>query len=356
MQGRDSAVLRARLSAQLLSGEPARSAAEVVEHLLAVQAQDLRGARLAVRARSEGLHVSNVDAALDDGSLLVAWLNRGTLHLVRREDYWWLHALTTPPLRRGNARRLEQEGVTEPAAERGVRAVTDALAAEGPLTRAELRDRIDAAGVRTAGQALVHILARATLRGLAVRGPVRRNEQAYVLVRDWLGAPPKLDRASALAELARRYLRAHGPACERDLAKWAGLPLRDARGGLAAIARDLVEAEGGLVDLRRRRPVSPLPPPRLLGAYEPMLLGWVNRDAVLGDTAAQRLVTDNGLFRPFAMVRGRAVGTWGFSSGQVTLTPFGPLGPRTAKALAEDARAVRAFLQPRPARATPPVA
>ena len=43
------------------------------------------------------------------------------------------------------------------------------------------------------------------------------REHAYVLVRDWLGARPALDRDVALAELARRFLAGHGPADERDL-------------------------------------------------------------------------------------------------------------------------------------------
>jgi hypothetical protein len=44
------------------------------------------------------LSASDVDAALADRSLVVSWLNRGTLHLVRAEDYWWPHPLTTPQL------------------------------------------------------------------------------------------------------------------------------------------------------------------------------------------------------------------------------------------------------------------
>src|SRR5205085_5800942 len=87
-----------RLAAQLLAGPPARDPVAVAERLLAIQAQDPRGARLAVRARSEGLSAADVDRALGDRSLVISWLNRGTLHLVRSEDYWWLHALTTPPL------------------------------------------------------------------------------------------------------------------------------------------------------------------------------------------------------------------------------------------------------------------
>ena len=99
----DLAVTAERCAAQLLRGDPAGSAEEVAGRLLAIQAQDLRGARLAIRARSAGLSASDVDSALTGRSLIVTWLNRGTLHLVRTEDYWWLHPLTTPQLRTGNS-------------------------------------------------------------------------------------------------------------------------------------------------------------------------------------------------------------------------------------------------------------
>ena len=62
---------------------------------------------------------------------------------------------------------------------------------------------------------------------------MRGRQHAYALVHDWLGEPAPVDRDAALAELARRYLAGHGPADDRDLAKWAGLPLRDVRAGLA---------------------------------------------------------------------------------------------------------------------------
>lgn len=309
-----------------------------------MQAQDGRGARLAVRARTTGLTAADVDRALTDRSLVITWLNRGTLHLVRSQDYWWLHHLTTPPLGTGNARRLAQEGVPPDAAERAVTTVQRALADEGPLTRAQLRERVAATGVRTEGQALVHILVLACLRGLVVRGPVVGGEQAFVLVSDWLGAPPPVDRDVALAELARRYLAGHGPASDRDLARWAGLPLRDVRRGLAAIASELAEREDGLVDLAGRPESDGLPPPRLLGAFDPLLLGWTSRAPILGDN--QTIVTVNGLFRPFALVRGRAVATWGLRDGRVTVAPFEPLAPDDAAALDVEAADVVRFLDP----------
>jgi hypothetical protein len=336
-------MLRERLSAQLLAGPPASDPVAVAERLLAVQAQDPRGARLAVRARTKGLTAADVDRALtQERSLVVTWLNRGTLHLVRAEDYPWLQALTTPPLFTGNARRLAQEGVSPDDAERGVEAIVRALADEGPLTREQLRRRVNAVGVRTERQALVHLLMLASLRGLTVRGPMVGKQHAYVLVRDWLGEQPPVERERALAELARRYLAGHGPADDRDLARWAGLPLRDARAGLAAIGGELVERGDGLVDLRRRRRVHELPPPRLLGQFEPVLLGWRSREPFVGRHAS--LLVDGGLFRPFALVRGRAVAAWKLAAGRIELEPFAKLSRADAAALDGDADQLLRFL------------
>jgi hypothetical protein len=315
----------------------------VAERLLAVQAQDPRGARLAVRARTEGVSAPDVDRALsEERSLLITWLNRGTLHLVRSEDYPWLHALTTPPLLTSNSRRLRQEGVAEAAAEKGVGVIEKALVEEGPQTRPQLRERLDAAGVPTAGQALVHLLFLATLRGSAVRGPMVGQEHAFVLVRDWLGEQGPVDREQALAELARRYLAGHAPADERDLARWAGLPLRDARAGLKAIAKQLVERDDGLVELKKTPPPALLPPPRLLGPFDPVLLGWVSREEIVGPH--KMLVTSNGIFRPFAMVNGRAVATWRLAGGKLTIEHLGKVKQKDAAALEADAARVLEFL------------
>lgn len=338
-----AAHLAAHLAAQLLVGSTATTPEAVTGHLLAVQAQDARGARLSIRSRTRGLTAADVDRALtDDRSLVVSWLNRGTLHLVRSEDLAWLHALTAPTIVTANARRLAQEGVTAAAAERGVEVIERSLTSDGPLTRGELRDRLDAAGVRTQGQALVHVLVLASLRGLVVRGPMVGSQQAFVLVRDWLGTRPAVDRDVALAELARRYLVGHGPATDRDLARWSGLGLRDARSGLRAIADELHEAPDGSVDLKGRRPVSELPPPKLLGPFDPVLLGWVSRDAIVG--SHRSIVTTNGLFRAFALVDGRAVATWSLAGGRIELEPFGRLSKATRAALDAEADDVLRFL------------
>lgn len=336
-------VFAERFAAQGLSGPPLPDATAVAERLLAVQGQDPRGFRLAVRARTAGLVAGDVDRALsEDRSLLVTWLNRGTLHLVRSEDYPLLQMLTTPPLLTSCERRLRQEGVAPEEGERAVALIEKALADEGPLTRLQLRERLEAADVPLVRQALIHLLFFAAVRGVAVRGPVIGKDHAYVLVRDWLGPAKPIDRDTALAELARRYLVGHAPAGDRDLARWAGLPLRDARTGLAAIAPELVEREDGLVHLAKHPPVAEVPGPRLLGAYEPVLLGWTSREAILGPHL--QLVTINGIFKPFAMVKGRAVATWRLNRGEVTIEPLGRIGKQEIAALAADAADVERFM------------
>ena len=333
-----------RLASQLLAGKPARDPLEVVEHLLAVQGQDPRGARLAIRSRSTGLSAADVDRALSEQrTLVISSLNRGTLHLVRSEDYPWLRALTTPGLFRGNTRRLGEEGVTPDDAERAVKTIEYSLSEKGPLTRQQLRERIAAVGVRTEGQAIVHLLGLASLRGLIVRGPMVGKQHAFVLVRDWLGESAPIDRDRALGELARRYLIGHAPADERDLAKWSGLPLRDVRTGLSRIASQLTQRPDGLLELAGRKSRAALPPPRLLGAFDPLLLGWRSRESILG--THQAVITVNGLFRPFALIRGRAVATWSLPGGKVALEPFGHLRDADNSALAADAKDVVRFLE-----------
>ncbi len=339
----------------------------MAERLLAIQGQDARGARLAVRARSEGLVASDVDRALDERRLIITWVNRGTLHLIRSEDYPLLQSLTTPPLWTTCRTRLRQTGVGDKA-DRGVEVVAKALE-DGPRTRAELREALDSADVPTAGQALIHILFYASLRGICIRGPMRGKEHAFVSTRAWLSSimgpdwdpertspqfvsegsqsgPPRKgnspSRDAALKELARRYLVAHGPATDADLARWAGITLGDARTGLKEIARRLEDLGDGLVALRKREEAAPLPEPMLLGAFDPLLLGWASRDDVIG--AHRGLVTNNGIFRPFALVKGRAVSTWRFAKGKVQIEHLEQVPKKATGRLEADAAAVEAYL------------
>lgn len=345
------ALRRDRAAAQLLHRPRTAGVAETVGRLLAVQAQDLRAARLALRARATGLAAADVDAALtDERSIVVAWLGRGTLHLVGREDYPWLLGLTAPTRLATSRRRLDQEGVAPDDAQRAVKIVERALAGDGPLTRPELAERIAAQGIRTEGQATPHLLGLAALRGIVVLGPLRDDgSHAFALTRDWLGAAPprSLDgpeRDAALAELARRYLVGHGPAAPADLAAWSGLPLRDARAGLDAIAPELAARDDGLADLAARDPAPDTIPARLLPAFDPYLLGWKDRSFAVPAAHAKRVHPGGGMLRATATVDGLAVGTWSAARGEVELELFGRSASSAAKAaLQADAEDVARF-------------
>jgi len=309
---------RERAARQLLTA-PAPDAAAVVRRLLAVQAQDPGAARLALRARS-------ADPGTGQDDLVTGWLLRGTLHLVGREDYPWLLGLTAPTRMRTSDRRLAQLGVTPAAADRAVGAVVRALEDEGPLPRAVLAERMG-----SDGQATPHLLMLAALRGrIVVTG------ERYAVARDVLGTEPPTalageDRDIALGELARRYLAGHAPATDADLAHWSGLPLRDARAGLALAGRVA--------------PVDAAPvPPRLLGAFDPWLLGWRSRAHAVPAEHGRTVHPGGGMVRAVATADGTVVGTWTAPRGVVAIEPFAPLEPAVARALERDAAAVERFL------------
>jgi hypothetical protein len=327
----------------MASGPPAGSVEEVAQRLLAIQAQDLRGARLAVRLRSRGVTGADFDAALTERrSVIVAWLNRGTLHLVPSADYWWLRSMTVGRLVTANRRRLVQEGVSDSDAGRGVAAIAEQVST-GPRSRAELKAALDRIGVRTVGQALVHLIVAASIATPLVRGPLRSGEHCFVDAREWLGPEPDpIDGDEVLRLLALRYLAGHGPAGGADLAKWAGIGLREAKQGLSSAGDQVSKAGDDLYDLAGREPATVLPPPRLAGPFDPVLHGWSSNAEILAGHSG--IVTTNGVFRPFALVDGRAAATWGLAHGRVTIRPFETLGPTTRRSLTVEAAAVLAYL------------
>jgi hypothetical protein len=294
-----------------LPGAGAGAVHAAVAHLLAVQAQDPRAMRLALRARGAATRATDVDAALAERAVVVVWLMRGTLHLVASEDYAWLHALTGGLAVTTILRRLAELGVADP--DREVRALERALA-DGPLDRAALAERI-----RAEGQGVPHVLGLAAARGLIVHVGT-----GYALTRDWLGPPPAVDRDAALAELGRRYLRAHAPADAADLAAWSGLGLRDARAALAGAGAPELDA--------------PPSPPRLLPAFDPYLLGWKDRSFAVPAGWAKRVRPGGGMLRATAVDDGTVVGTWTLPRGRVALDPA-----ELAAAFADEVAAVEGF-------------
>ncbi len=157
----------------------------------------------------------------------------------------------------------------------------------------------------------------AELTGVICSGPRRGKQHTYALIEHRAPHRLRLTRDEALAELARRYFRSHGPATRRDLGWWASLTLADVDRavGLAGDALMVEAVEDG-----REWISSPEPVPAL-GAAAPECLLTPTYDETLMGYRELRLVhavtppPDVDLKRPI-VIGGRTVGAGsGCSSG-----------------------------------------
>ncbi|MFF0723505.1 winged helix DNA-binding domain-containing protein [Streptomyces sp. NPDC004134] len=361
----DSAVLLARARAQCVAGGVrCAGAEEVAARVFAVQAQDLEAAALGLRARAYGLTRTAVREALEERRTLVrGWFMRGTLHLVPAADVHWLLALYGPRLVSAAARRYRDLGLDEGVYERAERVVVEAVAAHGPLTRAELAGRLARVGVGPDGQAPFHVIRRAALAGLVCHGPLRAGEPTYVALRDWLPPPagPQPAGDAAVRELVRRYLRGHGPAAPGDFAAWSGLPQGTARRVWPEPApygqhaderrRDEQDADERHTDSPGADPPGtdgpgPSPDVRLLPAYDDYWLGWRDRDAAIPRDFVRAVRPGGGQIRAAVTVNGRAAGTWTRPrKGNVQVSMFAEGPDRVAADVTAEAADVARFLQ-----------
>ena len=221
-----------------------------------------------------------------------------------------------PEIERWSRRRLGQLGLARGKQDRALSAIARALADEGPLTRSEARDRVEAAGVALNQQTGMHIALTSVVVGIACLGPDRDKTTCLVRREDWLGRLPRFDRAKALAETARVYVRAFAPATDRDFAYWSGLPLRDVRAGLGSISKEIEEVRRGGGDDAGAARGSPAPASlagqlRMLGNFDTYLLGWKDRGfSVSNEHAAHIKEGGGGWIRPVIVRDGEVVGGW----------------------------------------------
>jgi Winged helix DNA-binding domain len=332
---------RALLERQFLLARRREALPRALERLAGIQAQYAPSMYIGLWSRLAGFERDSLTRALERRSVVQATLMRSTIHLVSAGDYWPF-AAGTREARWESWKRGYRRGPSPQAALAAARRL-DRMLAEGPRTRAELLDGIDAP--RFAGASTRLDLVRVPPSGTWQR----RRADLFGRAEDWLGPPPPLSADDGIELLVRRYLRGFGPASVADVASWAGLPLTPVKAALERIElRHLRDERGGLlVDLPR----GPLPaadtpaPARFLPTWDATLLVNCRRAQILPEEHRPKIFhVRNPQSETTFLVDGAVAGTWKREGKRVSLQPFGRLRGADREELDAEAERLAAFM------------
>jgi len=334
-----------RLAAQRIATPEPASPADTVRWMLALQAQDLPGARWSVGLRTPGSTDASVAAAIDSGEIVRSWPMRGTLHLVAPEDVRWMMRIAARRQATTAATRRRDLGITAEQVVAASDIAVGLLVGGRAIRRDALLAEWERAGIPTSGQRGYHLIWALAHAALIVFGPGDGKHPTFVLLEEWVAPAPELDDDAALGEFASRYFRSHGPATVHDLAWWASITVSDARTG-AALAEGLEERQfDGVTHYFGAGQEPAAPGVHVLPGFDEYLLGYRDRSSVLAPEFSRLIAPgENGIFLPTVVVDGRVVATWKRTETtaevRATLSPFTTL---TKKGYAGYERALRRY-------------
>jgi hypothetical protein len=165
------------------------------------------------------------------------------------------------------------------------------------------------------------------------RGSWLSTQYVWHPLDEWVpGGLTPWDADEARAELARRWLRAYGPAPVSDLRWWTGWTAGQTKKALAAVSPAEVDL-GGVPGVVLADDVAPVPEPppwvAFLPSLDPTPMGWQDRDWFLGPHRAA-LFDRSGNVGPTVWASGRVVGGWAQrSSGEVVFRLLEDVGAET---------------------------
>lgn len=176
----------------------------------------------------------------------------------------------------------------------------------------------------------------------------RRRADLYGLASQRV-AMGRVDEASALQHLVKRYLGGFGPATITDLASWSGVSITTLRPVLEVMTlrtfRDQEDSE--LIDLPRQ----PLPDPdtpapvRFLPTWDATLLAHARRTQILPEEFRSIVFNTKSpqSFTTF-LIDGAVAGTWRQEGTKLRLEPFAPLPKARRRELEDEAAELAGFL------------
>jgi hypothetical protein len=302
-----------------------RKAMDVVGEIGGLHAQLMSSAELSLWARVDKLKRNDVEKWLwTDRRLVKTWAMRGTLHLLRSDEYpLWQAGLGTYEHYLKPA-WFKAFGVNEKELEKLIAAITRALDGR-TLIRDELAARV---AKITKSDALAEklreswgaMLKPASFQGHLCFGPNKGRNVTFARPDQWLGLGESeaIDPTRALEEITRRFLSAYGPATREDFARWWSVS--PATGGrlISGLGGEVARAglDGGKYwalteSLDEIRAASPTRSVRLLPGFDPYVIGSTIHAAKLmtGDFKA-RVHRPQGWVSPVLLVDGRIDGVW----------------------------------------------
>ena len=323
-----SDIARLRLDNQRLSRPSFTNPAEVARWFGAIQSQDLPGSLYAIGVRMRHATEALVERSLAAGSIVRSWPMRRTIHCMAAEDARWMIRTLAP---RGIARMKpyhRQMRITDDDLYRTGKVLESALA-RTQLTRPELYQRINDAGVSTATPGVptrgLHLLVHWAQAGLICIAARRDKQPTFALLEEWTPRGRDLSGDDALAELASIYMRAHAPATTKDFAWRTGLTVTEAKRALLLVGDLLksVRVEGVEYWLMRDTPAPPSGrlPLLLLPAFDEYTVAYADRSIAVEPSLLPSI--SNGLAANI-LIKGRIAGTWKrtlLSDGTLAVSP-----------------------------------
>lgn len=344
-------IAKQRLYNQHISRQVFTQAAELVEWMGAVQAQDYGGAKWAIGLRLQNGRDETIEKAVADGSIIRLHVLRPTWHFVSPLDVRWMLDLTAPRIYAASASQNRTLQLDSAIFKRSNDALAKALGHGGQLPRAEMAAVLEKAGVKTSEQRFIHLLMRAELDKVICSGARQGKQFTYALFDDRVPASAPLIKDEALAQLARRYFTSRGPATVRDFSWWSGLAAADAMRGLDIIKSELISITANdreywtgpdMQTLDLKAPVA-----HLLPAFDEFAVAYSDRTAIVKPTYLNQ--ARYVIFDPVIVINNQVTGNWKRSINKskidVISAPFGKLTKSEIKSVDAASKRYRKFIR-----------
>jgi hypothetical protein len=358
---------RARLAVRHHLAAPAATVEAAVAGVVALHATDPATVHLSACARLASPAVASVERALyDDRTLLRLLGMRRTVFVTDPGTAALVQAGCSADIEVKQRKLLEQhlgeqghpENVPEPgkwlaeveaSVEAALRARGSATAQQLSEDEPRLRQQLMMAAGKpyeAIGNVTSRVLFLLAAGGRIVRGRPRGSwvstQYVWHPLDEWVpGGLAPWGAEEARVELARRWLRAYGPAPVTDLRWWTGWTAGQTKKALAALAPAEVDLDGvpGVALPDDLEPVAAARPwVAFLPALDPTPMGWQDRDWFLGPHRAA-LFDRSGNIGPTIWASGRVVGGWAQRpSGEIAHRLLEDVGAETAAAVEAEAQ------------------